>query len=69
MTGYDFHPEAVLDLEEIWEYIAGDNLDAADRTIADILTALDKLVPSQIRAMNAPTSPRGLCGSPWYVST
>jgi hypothetical protein len=22
MTGYDFHPEAVLDLDEIWEFIA-----------------------------------------------
>jgi plasmid stabilization system protein ParE len=29
MTGYDFHPEAALDLDEIWEFIAGDNLDAA----------------------------------------
>jgi toxin ParE1/3/4 len=45
MTGYDFHPEAALDLDEIWEFIAGDNLDAADRVIADILAALDKLVP------------------------
>ena len=45
MTGYDFHPEAALDLYEIWEFIAGDNLDAADRTIADVLAALDKLAP------------------------
>ena len=45
MTGYDFHPEAALYLDEIWEFIAGDNLDAADRVIADILAALDKLVP------------------------
>ncbi len=49
MTGYDFHPEAALDLEEIWEFIAEANLDAnlnaADMVIADILAALDKLVP------------------------
>jgi plasmid stabilization system protein ParE len=49
MIGYDFHPEAALDLDEIWEFIAeaslGANLDAADRVIADILAALDKLVP------------------------
>lgn len=45
MTGYDFHPQARLDLDEIWEYIAVDSLDAADRTIAEILTALDALVP------------------------
>jgi len=44
MTGYDFHPEAVLDLDEIWEFIAGDNSAAADRVIADILDSLDKLV-------------------------
>jgi plasmid stabilization system protein ParE len=25
MTGYDFHPEAETDLDEIWEYIAADN--------------------------------------------
>ena len=33
MTGYDFHPEAVDDLDEIWGFIAADNLDAADRVI------------------------------------
>ena len=45
MTGYDFHPDAALDLDEIWEFIAADNLDGADRVIADVLAALDKLVP------------------------
>jgi plasmid stabilization system protein ParE len=45
MTGYDFHPEAALDLDEIWEFIAAANLDAADRVIVDILAALDKLLP------------------------
>jgi len=49
MIGYDFHPEAALDLDEIWEFIAeaslDANLDAADRVIADILAALDKLLP------------------------
>ncbi|SRR6266404_5909397 len=45
MIGYDFHPEAVLDLDEIWEFTADANLNAADRVIADILAALDKLVP------------------------
>jgi len=34
MTGYDFHPEALRDLDEIWEYIALEDLDAADRVIA-----------------------------------
>ena len=30
MSGFVLHPEATTDLEEIWEYIASDNLDAAD---------------------------------------
>ncbi len=25
MTGYDFHPEAEIDLDAIWEFIAEDN--------------------------------------------
>jgi toxin ParE1/3/4 len=45
MTGYDFHPEAEADLDEIWEFIAADNLDSADEVIADILRAIDVLVP------------------------
>lgn len=44
MTGYGLHPEALRDLDEIWEYIAYDNLDAADRVIAEILTAIRDLV-------------------------
>ena len=45
MSGYDFHPEARHDLDEIWDFIRGDNLDAADRLIAEILAAIDALVP------------------------
>lgn len=45
MSEYDFHPEAYLDIDGIWEFIAEDNPDAADRVIADILAAIDALVP------------------------
>jgi plasmid stabilization system protein ParE len=45
MTGYDFHPEAFRDLDAIGEFIAEDNPDAADKVIADILAAVDALVP------------------------
>jgi plasmid stabilization system protein ParE len=45
MTGYDFHPEARFDLAEIWEFIRADNLDAADRVIAEILAAIRALAP------------------------
>ena len=34
MSGYAFHPEAFTDLDDIWEYIAADNIDAADRLVA-----------------------------------
>jgi plasmid stabilization system protein ParE len=44
MTGYDFHPEARVDLDEIWEFIRADNLEAADRTIAEILDTIRALV-------------------------
>jgi plasmid stabilization system protein ParE len=33
MSGYALHPDALADLEEIREYIARDNLDAADRDL------------------------------------
>lgn len=45
MTGYDFHPEARTDLDEIWDYIAEENPDAADRVIGDILAAVRTLLP------------------------
>ncbi len=46
MSGYAFHPEAFTDLDQLWEYIAERNLDAADRVIADIFDALRTLVAS-----------------------
>ena len=45
MTGYAFHPEARFDLDEIWAYIRADNIDAADRVVAEILSAIRALVP------------------------
>ena len=45
MTGYDFHPEARVDLDEIWEFIRSDSLDAADRVTAEILSAIRALAP------------------------
>jgi toxin ParE1/3/4 len=43
MIAYEFHPEARLDLDEIWEFIGSDNLDAADRLIAEILASIHAL--------------------------
>ena len=46
MSGYAFHPDAFADLDEIWEYIAQDNIDAADRVLADIHAVLRTLAAS-----------------------
>ena len=46
MSGYAFHPDAFADLDEIWEYIARDNVDAADRLVADIHSTLTTLAGS-----------------------
>ena len=44
MIGYAFHPGAKADLDEIWEHIAGDSIDDADRVIGEILQRLRDLV-------------------------
>jgi len=46
MSGYAFHPDAFADLDEIWEYIAQDNVDAADRVLADIHSTVTLLAGS-----------------------
>jgi plasmid stabilization system protein ParE len=45
MNRWSFHPEAVLDLEEIWDFIAEDSIDAADRVVAEILLCVENLTP------------------------
>jgi len=45
MSGFVLHPQAYADLDEIWEYIAGDSLDAADRTRQEIYEAIQSIVP------------------------
>lgn len=43
MSRYVLSAAAELDLDAIWEYIAEDNLDAADRWIAKLFDAFDGL--------------------------
>jgi plasmid stabilization system protein ParE len=45
MIAYDFHPEVRYDLDEIWDFIAADSPTAADRVLAEIVGAIDALVP------------------------
>jgi plasmid stabilization system protein ParE len=43
MKKYILGVGAARDLDEIWEYIAGDNIDAADRWIGKLFDAFDAL--------------------------
>jgi plasmid stabilization system protein ParE len=45
MRTYDFHPEAEGDINAIWDYIAEDSPDAADRMIDKIVATIEALVP------------------------
>ena len=45
MSGYVLHPAAFDDLDEIWEYIAADSLDAADGVQEEIHNTILALVP------------------------
>jgi plasmid stabilization system protein ParE len=45
MKEFVLHPEAYRDIEEIWHYIAADNLSAADRVVEEIYQNIRKLVP------------------------
>jgi plasmid stabilization system protein ParE len=45
MSGFVLHPAAYADLDEIWEYIAADNLSAADGVLEEIYQAIGALVP------------------------
>lgn len=44
MSDHFFSPEARLDLLNIWEYIARDNVEAADRVTGEIRNAIGMLV-------------------------
>ena len=43
MSGYILSAAVEFDLDEIWEYIAADNIDAADRWIAKLFDAFEAL--------------------------
>ena len=45
MSGFVLHPDALTDLDEIWEYIAADNPGAAGRVLEEIYEAIRALVP------------------------
>jgi toxin ParE1/3/4 len=44
MKRFVLHPEAYTDLDEVWEYVASDNVDAADRIREEKYNAVGELV-------------------------
>ncbi len=44
MIAYELHPEVRRDLDKIWDFIAKESFDAADKVIGDILGRIDALV-------------------------
>jgi plasmid stabilization system protein ParE len=54
MTGYALHPEAFIDLDEIREYVAEDNPDAADRLIKNIFEGISALAPFPHQGQSRP---------------
>lgn len=45
-SSFALHPEAFQDIDDIWEFIAKDSPDTADRVVDDIFAALATLVSS-----------------------
>jgi len=45
MNGFAFHPEALNDLNDAWDFIAADSVDAADRIVGEIFDGIRALVP------------------------
>jgi plasmid stabilization system protein ParE len=43
VSGYQIGIDAELDLDDIWEYIARDSIDAADRWVGKLFDALEAL--------------------------
>lgn len=54
MSGYALHPEARFDLDDIWDYIGADSLDAADRMIATILRTISALAQFPVQGHRRP---------------
>jgi plasmid stabilization system protein ParE len=44
MIGFVLHPDALTDLNEIWEFLAADSPGAADRVLEEIHVAIRALV-------------------------
>jgi plasmid stabilization system protein ParE len=60
-SGYALHPHAFADLDEIRDFIAQENPDAADRLMSEIFDTIRRLVPFPNQGHRRPDlSPRPL---------
>lgn len=57
MSAYILHPKAYIDLDDIWEFIAEDNLDAADCVREEIYETIKGLVPFPHQGHRRPDHP------------
>ena len=65
MSGFVLHPDALADLNEIWEFIAADNSRAADGFLDEIQDAIRALVAfPQLGHIRADLSSRPLRSKP-----
>jgi len=67
MNQFSFHPGAEADLIEIWDFIAADSVDAADRVRDNIVAAIQALVriPNQYTISGGPCHTAFVpCGDP-----
>jgi antitoxin ParD1/3/4 len=48
VSTYWLHPDAFADLNDIWEFIAQDSVDAADRVLDEIQKAINMLVRASL---------------------
>ena len=68
MNDFVFHPDALKDLDEIWEYIASESIDAADRMRDEIYDAIRSVVPFSYIGHQRQISQRGHYDSKQYAS-
>jgi len=61
VSGYILGVDADIHLDDIWEYIAADNIDAADRWIDKLFNAFEALGQSS-RHRTPPRRPDSLAG-------
>jgi hypothetical protein len=64
---YDFHPEALQDLDQIWEFIRGIISTPPTASLRKSLTLLTLSCPFLIVVTNAQTSHRAHCVLLWFA--